>query len=238
MTIRTSLLAVGLLVAGCSPGGTILVSGMLAPDGLCEVPMKQFQMAGGFLDVSPGSAEFWAIPQVSALLVGSGLTGDIVVGGTTVQNKNSDRPVIDGLMFTYTSQPKIGKLSAYTIPLAAVVDTSQGSAVVTSVGPLNIISSQVSSALDAIDSAGGVLTVSITAKGHMALSGAQMQSEAVNFPITLVNTRAQTSGAGGCSTLRKGYACTYPGQGLSVPDQGAASSAVCCDGTPGASGCN
>ncbi len=235
MTFRMSLLlAVGLFAAGCAPGGTLVINGIIPSDGTCVIPKSDPQL-GGYLDVSPGGAEFWGSPRIYSLLAGTGNTGDIIVGGTTVMDKGNDRPIVDSFVFTYTSQPKIGKLSTFTMPIAVVLDTTQGSAAITTIGPVNFLSTQVASALDSIDSAGGLLTVSITAKGHMALSNAPMDSEPINFPITLVNTRSVT---GACTTLRKGYQCLYPGQGQSIADQGATSSTVCCDGMAGAPGCN
>jgi hypothetical protein len=237
MTFRTSLLlAAGLLVSACSPGGTLVISGFFPPTTTCGLPTgTPVQEAAGLLDVSPGSAEFWIVPQVYTLLVGAGNTGDVVVGGTTVQNKNNDRPVLDAFVFNYTTTPKLGKLSTFTLPVTAVIDTSQGSFQTASIGPLNMISTQLASALDAVDSSGGQLTINVTAKGHMSLSGAGLVSDSVNFPITLVNTRSAT---GACTTLRKGSGCSYPGQNQTIADQGPTNQAVCCDGMPTGPGCN
>ncbi len=239
------VLTLGVAGAACAPdGGTIWISSFNQMDQSCNIVTNMpRQIVGGLLDVAPGEAQFWVTPEVSALINPTGNVGDIVVGGTTVQNKGLERPVVDSFVFNYVTVPKLGKFSEFTEKVYGVIDTSTGAAVKTQIGPINLISHQAAGVLDAIPAENAVgattlLTVRVQARGHTLQSGASLQSQVAEFPITIVRSDIPITT---CGQLRQshsvtgspGFECIYPGQSTKVDPVN-----DCCDSAvPGTSGC-
>jgi hypothetical protein len=210
-------LAVLGLAAGCAPSaGPLSVQGIFAPSTGCKLPAATDPMIpGGSLDYSATAANPLVTPafyvglilQADVAVAGNG--GELNVGGTALEASGRDLPVLDQMVRTYSSAPKL-PIKDSTLPLTAIFP-GQGTNILTlSFSGVDLLSTGAGSVADAIanSAAGGTyaLTVNTDFRGHMSRSGSKISTGFVSFPIELYQSTAT------CQVPKVPTACLAGGQ--------------------------
>ena len=224
-------LSFAVVVLGCAPQSSPLrIEKFIPVDALTCIPASMDDIAnGGSLDLAPQGTPAFHV-GLNILGADAFATPAIVLSdGTELEPKNRNQPVLDSIVFTYTSRPtSLGlKLDAAEVARAIPVlkDFSAG------INNVNIISPQVADELlnkmavgDEAD-----IDVAVEVRGHMSGNGNAITTGPLVFPI-----HVYFSDATKCSSTivqSNPGECTYPGQSTSGP------ATVCCaallPGTPG-----
>lgn len=224
-------LSFAVVVLGCAPQPSPLrIEKFIPVDALTCIPASTDGAAnGGSLDLAPqGTPSF----HVALSILGAdsfGTPAIVLSDGTELEPKNRNQPILDSLVFTYTSRPaSLGlKLDAAEVARAIPVN-KDGTAGIDNV---NILSPQVADELLNKMAAGDEadIDVAVEVRGHMSGNGNTITTGPLVFPIhvyfsdaTMCSSTIVQSSPGECS---------YPGQSTSGP------ATVCCaallPGTPG-----
>lgn len=142
-----------------------------------------------------------------------GRKDDISAGGTILETKGLDRPLLDELLVKYEAPG----VSIPEYKTGVYMNFPEGYAVM---AYFNILSPQAAEVLGGSDGTYELKT-SFTFSGRMSRSGAKISTGSVTYPIEVEVTS-------GCARVGTGYGCVPPGQDA-VP--------ACCDGVPSGSGC-
>jgi hypothetical protein len=200
--------------SGCTPNpGPIKALNFYDPGGGvgCTPPKtSDVFLYQGSLDVA-GGAEFFVGTIVQNVLAGTaGQAGDLVASnGTILESSGRDAPIIDTIVVSYSSKPKLSGFKEYRIPVHILFD-STGFA---NLGAFNIIGPDAAAALDALQPSSDpadsvILYATLEFNGFMQRQGNRISSGPNVYPIIVHRTNAP------CAVYRRapGSTCTFPGQ--------------------------
>ena len=237
-TIALSLFA---LLAGCTPNpGPIRLVNFYDPQVIgCAVPKPTDQfLYAGELDVA-GGAEFYLGALVESILnTTAGQSGDLALSnGTILEAAGRDEPIVDSIVVSYASKPKLTGFKDYSIPVHVHFDTTAIPAQA-SLGAFNIMGLDAANALDAMqpstDPADAVdLTTTIAFTGYMSRQGNRITTGPNTFPIHVTRSTITCP-----KDFKRAVTCVYPGQIKDVANYCCACltfGSAACSGTDGKS---
>ncbi len=231
--IRSSvLLTASMVLASCAENpGPLFIKKFYPMSEECGHPddLDEVFVGNGRLDVAPGEAEYWIGIQVAG---GDRiLQAPVVVGGRTMEATNRDHPLLNEMVLTYSSKPRLAGFKTARMPVFAAFNETGEVMMIN-----HILSAQAALILDNLPSSsdpadGTDLTVTVEFRGELSQSHSPITTGPADFPIRVV--RSETANCSKLSKLRS--PCTYGGQSFNYSVQ---PTLVCCDGQPGALGCD